>query len=152
PMGFGAGDPDLYRYVCNNPANNVDPSGMIFRLTRDELIKILDEHIISNREYRKMLIDWTNGAEKAGNDFVVGLIRVELFRSGQYISQLTRLKNDMKGTKQQVFRRIDMIAVMVMRWIVIDNQTIDAAEARMANLFGQFRNGVGSIREFIEAS
>jgi RHS repeat-associated protein len=29
PMGFGAGDTNLYRYVGNNSTNNTDPSGMI---------------------------------------------------------------------------------------------------------------------------
>src|SRR5262249_5717621 len=27
PAGFGAGDPNLYRFVGNNPANATDPSG-----------------------------------------------------------------------------------------------------------------------------
>jgi RHS repeat-associated protein len=29
PMGIGGGDPDLYRYVNNNPVSYVDPSGQI---------------------------------------------------------------------------------------------------------------------------
>src|SRR5579885_2902806 len=29
PMGFGAGDPNLYRYVSNSPMDATDPSGMI---------------------------------------------------------------------------------------------------------------------------
>ncbi|MBE9137984.1 RHS repeat protein [Nodosilinea sp. LEGE 07088] len=29
PLGFGAGDSNLYRYVGNNPTNYVDPSGLI---------------------------------------------------------------------------------------------------------------------------
>jgi RHS repeat-associated protein len=29
PMGFGAGDTNLYRYVGNNSTNNTDPTGMI---------------------------------------------------------------------------------------------------------------------------
>src|SRR6266849_5001824 len=28
PMGFDAGDPDLYRYVGNDPTNTTDPSGL----------------------------------------------------------------------------------------------------------------------------
>jgi hypothetical protein len=31
-MGFGAGDPDLYRYVGNSPINGSDPAGKIVRL------------------------------------------------------------------------------------------------------------------------
>ena len=27
PLGFRAGDPDLYRYVANSPSNGIDPSG-----------------------------------------------------------------------------------------------------------------------------
>src|SRR5581483_429240 len=28
PLGFGGGDGNLYRYVGNDPGNNIDPSGM----------------------------------------------------------------------------------------------------------------------------
>src|SRR5438552_934831 len=29
PLGFEAGDANLYRYVANNPTNNDDPSGLV---------------------------------------------------------------------------------------------------------------------------
>ncbi len=28
PIGFEAGDSNLYRYVANNPTNHTDPSGL----------------------------------------------------------------------------------------------------------------------------
>src|SRR5438876_764868 len=31
PIGFTAGDPDLYRYEGDSPINNLDPSGLQFR-------------------------------------------------------------------------------------------------------------------------
>lgn len=30
PLGFGAGDENIYRYVFNSPTNYTDPSGQIF--------------------------------------------------------------------------------------------------------------------------
>ena len=33
PIGFAAGDPDLYRYVGNDPANATDPTGLQYRIT-----------------------------------------------------------------------------------------------------------------------
>lgn len=36
PIGFDAGDPNLYRYVENNPTNRVDPSGLVAQLRINE--------------------------------------------------------------------------------------------------------------------
>src|SRR6266581_9413931 len=37
PTGFDAGDPDLYRFVGNDPTNTVDPSGLEERVPGEEI-------------------------------------------------------------------------------------------------------------------
>jgi effector-binding domain-containing protein len=41
PLGFQQPDPNLYRYVWNDPVNHVDPSGMELNKSLQELAKKL---------------------------------------------------------------------------------------------------------------
>src|SRR5205814_1063018 len=60
PSGFGAGDPNLYRYVENSPTLDVDPLGLKGgangrkRHTHQENIKIVEDYI----QYAKNLLRW----------------------------------------------------------------------------------------------
>jgi RHS repeat-associated protein len=47
PLGFGAGDPNLYRYVRNAPLNATDPLGLIETTGEDDI------HRVSDRDQKK---------------------------------------------------------------------------------------------------
>lgn len=49
PMGFAAGDANLYRYVSNNPVNAVDPLGLAERMSGSYKVKGTDHHLVPVR-------------------------------------------------------------------------------------------------------
>ncbi|MCP4361915.1 MAG: RHS repeat-associated core domain-containing protein [Chloroflexi bacterium] len=48
PMGYAAGDANLYRYTFNNPTNFTDPSGQIFDTVLDIGFIIYDVYVLTD--------------------------------------------------------------------------------------------------------
>jgi RHS repeat-associated protein len=57
PIGFAAGDPNLYRYVANSTANLVDPNGLQQlagkeKTAKERLIEKAEEHGVGDQGQR----------------------------------------------------------------------------------------------------
>jgi RHS repeat-associated protein len=81
PLGFGAGDTNLYRYVGNSPTNATDPSGMILPLIALAIYGAIGGALVAGAygvadhlEHDGSLgnIDWGDIAQKASIGAAVG--------------------------------------------------------------------------------
>lgn len=83
PMGFGAGDGNLYRYAGNDTANRKDPSGY-------DSIVIKNDAVYFERIYRFKI--WNNGGEY----FIGKLVEIEgvrYVRHGKYLVALDAVRD-----------------------------------------------------------
>jgi RHS repeat-associated protein len=71
PMGFAAGDSNLYRYVNNDPTDATDPSGFVIRITtKDEKLKKEIFEMLKTLYPDGDLKLQANGDVELGKDFV----------------------------------------------------------------------------------
>jgi RHS repeat-associated protein len=70
PIGFSAGDSNLYRYVFNSPLNNSDPSGLEVRgiFNRGAGRLTLEDISQGSRKGRKITVEVFTGTGKARNN------------------------------------------------------------------------------------
>jgi RHS repeat-associated protein len=103
PIGFNAGDENLYRYVGNSPTNARDPSGLfedgpegpkIVTLTKNEVQSAVDA------EFKELIGELKSQAQKTASDFAQD--RTEARRNAAIAKQI--LSDIKEEEKQRVSR------------------------------------------------
>jgi RHS repeat-associated protein len=141
PIGFAAGDTNLYRYVGNGPVNSVDPSGL-----------------------SEIVLDWLPDG-RAAVYYVPEFLGFNLDSSRQYLG----VYDPVTGYVSNGPRRLPLSQVQSIghRWfggtpnwrqIFVDNAIDDAQDRQRAGLawraevghLGQFRNDVFQLRDALE--
>jgi RHS repeat-associated protein len=69
PMGFGAGDTNLYRYVGNNSTNNTDPTGMFLQEAWNGAQQLWNNSIQGISNLGRGVVNTSNIAASAVGDF-----------------------------------------------------------------------------------
>ena len=58
PLGFGGGDPNLYRYVTNAPTNATDPSGLTLQAATTALDQATHQSAVADYEPVSSSFQW----------------------------------------------------------------------------------------------
>jgi RHS repeat-associated protein len=75
PLGFAAGDPNLYRYVGNNVTNWTDPSGQIWGLVAGAFVGAMNTAVyVGTSLYHGQGPTWGGAAGAFTNGMVAGLV------------------------------------------------------------------------------
>jgi RHS repeat-associated protein len=69
PLGFAAGETDLYRYVNNDPTGATDPRGLDFISLGDRAVDQLGAQLVSARHYSLDYFSTNGGPDPAGNNW-----------------------------------------------------------------------------------